>query len=166
MSEPCSVRAREKTVIDVHENSGFNWEKKPASRARVSGNRCKGEIRTSSKNRFYACQFSHKTRKDAMATSIEGWTHKKHSLIWNFIEFIFRSYSLQQVAQKCDRFWFILILSYRFHSIRSQLETVLDFWLVNVCMKECELIKGGHTFGLLAVKSKRKFEKQCLVFLF
>ena len=31
------------------------------------------------------------------------------------------------------------------------LETVLDFWLVNVCMKECELIKGGHTFGLLAV---------------
>ena len=25
--------------------------------------------------------------------------------------------------------------------------------LVNVCMKECELIKGDHTFGLLAVTS-------------
>ena len=53
-------------------------------------------------------------------------------------------------AKKCDRFWFIHILSYRFNPIRSQLETVLDFWLVNVYMKECELIKGGHTFGLLA----------------
>ena len=52
---------------------------------------------------------------------------------------------------KCDRFWFIHILLYRFNPIRSQLETVLDFWLVSVCMKECELIKGGHTFGLLAV---------------
>ena len=38
-----------------------------------------------------------------------------------------------------------------FNPIRSQLETVLDVLLVNVCMKECELIKGGHTFGLLAV---------------
>ena len=36
----------------------------------------------------------------------------------------------------------------------SQLETVLNFWLVNVCMKECELIEGGHTFGLLAVTAK------------
>ena len=164
MSEPCSFRALRKLwkqLIDVHENSGFNWEKKPASRARVSGNRCKGEIRKSLKNRFYACQFSHKTKKDAMATAIEGWTHKKHSLI-----LLFRSCSLQQGAQKCDRFWFIHILSYRFYPIRSQLETVLDFCLVNVCIKECELIKGGHTFGLLAVKSKRKFEKQCLVFLF
>ena len=44
------------------------------------------------------------------------------------------------------------ILSYRFHPIRSQLETVLDFWLNNVCVKECELVKGGHTFRLLAVK--------------
>ena len=50
-----------------------------------------------------------------------------------------------------DLFTFFRIL--RFHPIRSQLETVLDLWLVNVCMKECELIKGGHTFGLLAVKS-------------
>ena len=38
--------------------------------------------------------------------------------------------------------WFIHILSYRFTPIRSQLETVLDFWFVSVCMKECELIKG------------------------
>ena len=59
---------------------------------------------------------------------------------------------LQQGAQKCDRFLFIHILSYKFNPIRSQLETVLDFWLVNVCMKECELIKEGHTFGLLAVR--------------
>ena len=44
---------------------------------------------------------------------------------------------LQQGAQKCHHFWFIQILSCRFHPIRSQLETVLDFWLVNVCMKEC-----------------------------
>ena len=36
-------------------------------------------------------------------------------------------------------FWFIHILSYRFNPTRSLLETVLDFWLVNVCMKECEL---------------------------
>ena len=41
--------------------------------------------------------------------------------------------------------------TFRFNPIRSQLETVLDVRLVNVCMKECELIKGGHTFGLLAV---------------
>ena len=26
----------------------------------------------------------------------------------------------------------------------------------NVCMKECELIKGGHTFGLLAVRHEKK----------
>ena len=26
------------------------------------------------------------------------------------------------------------------------------FWLVNVCIKECEFIKEGHTFRLLAVK--------------
>ena len=58
---------------------------------------------------------------------------------------------LQQWALKCDHFWFIHIFSYTFNPIRSQLETVLDFWLVNVCMKECELIKGGRIFGLLAV---------------
>ena len=59
---------------------------------------------------------------------------------------------LKQGAQKCDRFWFIHLLFYRFNPIRSQLETVLDFWLVNVCMEECELITGGHPYGLLAVK--------------
>ena len=102
---------------------------------------------------------------------------------------------LQQGAQNCGRFSFIHILSCRFNPIRSQLETILDFWLLNICMKECELInpftarvlactftwcylffkisqnkiwkfgqklllaklgservKGGHTFGLLAVK--------------
>ena len=50
-------------------------------------------------------------------------------------------YHLQQGTQKCAPFWFIHILSCRFNPIRSQLETVLDFWLVNVYMKECELIK-------------------------
>ena len=58
---------------------------------------------------------------------------------------------LQQWALKCEQFWFVHILSYTFNPIRSQLETVLDFWLLNVCMKECELIKGGRIFGLLAV---------------
>ena len=72
------------------------------------------------------------------------------------------SLPLQQGAQKWDRFWFIHIVSYRFNTIRSQLETVLDFWLVNVCMKECELIKGGHTFELLAVSSEF-FEIKLLV---
>ena len=69
----------------------------------------------------------------------------KYPLLTKFVR-------LQQGAKKCDRFWFIHIFSYRFHPIRSQLETVLDFWLVNVCMKKCELIKGGLTFGLLAVR--------------
>ena len=69
---------------------------------------------------------------------------------------------LQQGAQKWDRFWFIHVVSYIFNTIRSQLETVLDFWLVNVCMKECELIKGGHTFELLAVSSEF-FEIKLLV---
>ena len=72
------------------------------------------------------------------------------------------SLPLQQGAQKGDRFWFIHVVSYRFNTIRSQLETVLDFWLVNVCMKECELIKGGHTFELLAVSSEF-FEIKLLV---
>ena len=58
---------------------------------------------------------------------------------------------LLQGSQKCDHFGFICILSYRFNPIRTQLEIVLDFRLVNVCMKEFKLIKGGHTFGLLAV---------------
>ena len=46
-----------------------------------------------------------------------------------------------------------LIYSLSFVQIesRSHLETVLDFRLVNVCMKECELIKRGHTLGFLAV---------------
>ena len=35
------------------------------------------------------------------------------------------------------------ILSCGFNPIRSKLETVLDFWVVNVCMKEFELIKGN-----------------------
>ena len=48
-----------------------------------------------------------------------------------------------------NAFIIILFTSCRFSPIRSQLETVLDFWLVNVCMKECELIKGDHTFRLL-----------------
>ena len=68
--------------------------------------------------------------------------------------------TLQQRAQKCDRFWFVHILSYRFNPIRSQLETVLDFWLVNVCMKECELIKCDHTFGLPVVKCDSGFRQE------
>ena len=72
---------------------------------------------------------------------------------WKWLLIITETH-LQQGAQKCDSFWFIHILSYRFNPIRSQLETVLNFWLVNVCMKECELIEGGHTFGLLAVTAK------------
>ena len=48
------------------------------------------------------------------------------------------------------------------NSIRRELETVLDFWLVYVCTKECELIKGGHTFWLFAVitiKQKKNSER-------
>ena len=60
-------------------------------------------------------------------------------------------YVLLQGTQKCDRFWFIHILSNRFNPIRSQPKTDLESWFVNVYMKECELIKGGRTFGLLAV---------------
>ena len=70
---------------------------------------------------------------------------------------------LQQGAQKCDHFWFIHILSYRFNPIRSQLETVLHIWLVNVCMKECELNKGGRTIGLLAVSKISNSIKQHFV---
>ena len=72
------------------------------------------------------------------------------------------SLPLQQGAQKWDRFWFIYVVSYRFNTIRSQLETVLNFWLVKVCMEECELIKGGHTFELFAVSSQC-FEIKLLV---
>ena len=36
--------------------------------------------------------------------------------------------------------------------IQSETSWKLFSTSVNVCMKECELIKGGHTFGLLAVK--------------
>ena len=58
---------------------------------------------------------------------------------------------LQQEAHKCDRFSFIHILLYSFNPIRGQLETDLDVWLVNVCMKGSELIKGSHTFGFFSL---------------
>ena len=66
-----------------------------------------------------------------------------------------QSYSsvLQQGAQKCDHFWFIHVLSYRFNPIKSQLETVLDFWLVIVCMNECESIKEVKLLGSLLGKA-------------
>ena len=63
--------------------------------------------------------------------------------------------ALQQGAQTCDFIWFICILSCRFNPMGSQLETVLNFWLINVWMKVCELIKGGLTFGLLAVRDSQ-----------
>lgn len=47
----------------------------------------------------------------------------------------------------CDRFWFLHILSYS-NPIKSQLKTVLDFWLVTVCMKEFELILGVEMMTL------------------
>ena len=60
------------------------------------------------------------------------------------------------ITARSPQVWPLLIyshiLSHRFNPIRSQLETILGFWLVNVCMKECGLIKGGHTFRLLALK--------------
>ena len=72
--------------------------------------------------------------------------------LWFFvIQYCYDCYSIKG-AQKCKRFRFIHILSHRFNPIRSQLKTVLDFWLVNVCMKECELIKGGHSFRILVEK--------------
>ena len=74
------------------------------------------------------------------------------SMLRKIRKIIEKRYLLQQGAQKLWPFWFIHILSYRFNPIRSQMETVLRFWLVNVYIKECELIKGGHTFGVPAVK--------------
>ena len=62
-------------------------------------------------------------------------------------------HTLQQGVQKCDGFWFIHILSCRFNPIRSQLETFLNFWLVNFGMTECEFITGDHAFMLLAVST-------------
>ena len=44
------------------------------------------------------------------------------------------------------------------------METILDFWLVEVYMKECELIKGGHAFGLLAVTEKFSFSFVYFIF--
>ena len=62
-----------------------------------------------------------------------------------------------ELTARSPKVWQLLIYSHyfvqRFNPIRSQLENVLDFWLVNVFMKECELIKAGHSFGLLAVTS-------------
>ena len=45
------------------------------------------------------------------------------------------------------------------HDLRSQLETVLDIWLVNVCIKEYGLFKEGHTFGVLAVSLVFRFSQ-------
>ena len=72
-----------------------------------------------------------------------------HHREWPTLIFSQHYYSKDPKSVTC--FCFIHILSYKFNPIRSQLETVVDLWLVNVCMKECELIRGGHTFGLLAV---------------
>ena len=121
MSEPCSVRAREKTVETV------DWcprklrfqlgEKNRFEGACVCGNRCKGgEIRKSLKNRFYACQFSHKTRKDAMATAIEGRTHKKHSLILKLHRIII---SFLLFTARSPKVWPLLIYSHSFVQILS-----------------------------------------------
>ncbi len=51
---------------------------------------------------------------------------------------------------------FNLFSFFRADLIQSEvnLESVLGFWLDNDCTNECELIKSGHTFGLLAVKWK------------
>ena len=56
--------------------------------------------------------------------------------------------------------------SCRFNPIRSQMENVLDFRLVNVCMKESELINGSYALRLLRItgelnytSASRKLEK-------
>ena len=76
-------------------------------------------------------------------------------------------HTLQQGVQKCDSFWFIHILSCRFNPIRSQLETFLNFWLVNFGMTECEFITGDHAFMLLAVTTVQEtwLELQCQVII-
>ena len=102
---------------------------------------------------FYFCTFfpTDLIKSEArILVIVVKWHHRANGL-------------LQQGAQKCDHFWFIHILSYRFNPIRSQLETVLHIWLVNVCMKECELIKGGRTIGLLAVSKISNSIKQHFV---
>ena len=47
----------------------------------------------------------------------------------------------------------------RTYDLRRQLETVLDIWLVNVCIKEYGLFKAGHTFGVLAVSLVFRFSQ-------
>ena len=62
-----SVSARGKPwkqVIDVHENSGLNRQKKNSSKARVSGNRC--NISISRADMCFNCSLSVKSMKFGM----------------------------------------------------------------------------------------------------
>ena len=65
----------------------------------------------------------------------DGDKKKKNSLHQLYPHGIQRSYSKE--SKKCDCFLFTHILLYKFNPIRNQLETVLDFWLDDVFMKEC-----------------------------
>lgn len=75
------------------------------------------------------------------------FTTAKISSNWHYpirltqIVYAFWLQNFLQGLLMCDRFWFLHILSYS-NPIKSQLKTVLDFWLVTVCMKEFELILG------------------------
>ena len=104
-------------------------------------------------NRFHVamCQFSNRSHMTSKCgkkqrSGTQASEFFKNSILFYYTFKIF----FQQRAQKFGRFLFVHILSHRFHPIRSQLETVLDFWLVYVGVKECELM-WGHIFGLLAV---------------
>ena len=104
-------------------------------------------------NRFHVamCQFSNRSHMTSKCgkkqrSGTQGSEFFKNSILFYYTFKIF----LQQRAQKFGRFLFVHILSHRFNPIRSQLETVLDFWLVYVGVKEYELM-WGHIFGLLAV---------------
>ena len=88
--------------------------------------------------------------------------HGSKSFGWQQTEKV--TYSKE--PKSVNAFIIILFTSCRFSPIRSQLETVLHFWLVNVCMKECGLIKGGHTFRLLGKSLFALFQTSPTLFNF
>ena len=104
-------------------------------------------------NRFHVamCHFSDRSQMTSKCGKNQEVAHKLQNSLKIQYCFTINSKYFYSKDLKFGRFLFLHTLSYRFNPIRSQLETVLDFWLVYVCVKECELIKGGHIFLLLAV---------------
>ena len=75
----------------------------------------------------------------------KNWFFNSCHESWDFARF-FLTVALTARNLKCDSFWFIHILSYRFSPIRSQLETVLGFWLVNVLHERMYIFSGRQKY--------------------